>query len=105
MEALAENLNNLHLAITISRASTGSLLAPRQPSRTHGGLSRVFGNFKETLDDCRQLLERQASYGTQRGPVYNIQWFILVEDQVNMLRDRIAFLNIKLSIALKSLEM
>jgi hypothetical protein len=37
--------------------------------------------------------------------VSNFEWFLLVKDEVNMHRDRIAVLNAKLSLALQSLEM
>jgi hypothetical protein len=36
--------------------------------------------------------------------LFNIQWFLLVKDEVDMLRDRIAVLSSKLSLALQSLE-
>lgn len=105
---LAENLNSLHLAITISRARTGFLLAqvrPTQSVRTSEHLSQIFGRFKETLEECWALLERQSFYGTHQGPIFNIRWFLQVKDEIDILRDRIATLNIKLSIALKCLEM
>jgi hypothetical protein len=101
IEALTEQLESLQLTIRISRARTGAQLAP-----TSGQLSQIFSNFRETLEDCRQLLESQARFGDHRGgPVSNFEWFLLVKDEVNMHRDRIAVLNAKLSLALQSLEM
>ncbi|KAK4033070.1 hypothetical protein C8A01DRAFT_50286 [Parachaetomium inaequale] len=98
IEALKEQLESLQLTIKISRARTGAQLAPS------GQLNQIFANFRETLEDCRQLLESQARFGAQQGPVSNFEWFLLVKDEVNMHRDRIAVLNSKLSLALQSLE-
>jgi hypothetical protein len=99
IEGLTEQLANLQLTIHISRTRARAQLTPR------GQLNQIFDNFKETLEACRQLVESQARHGTQRGPLSNIQWFMLVKDDVDMLRDRIAVLNTKLSLALQSLEM
>lgn len=99
IETLKEQLETLQLTISISRARTGARLAPT------GQLQQIFGNFKETLEDCLQLLEKQAHYGNYQGAVFNMQWFLSVKDEVNMHRDRIAVLDAKLSLALQSLEM
>ncbi|GAB1312830.1 hypothetical protein MFIFM68171_03040 [Madurella fahalii] len=107
VEMLAENLNNLHLAITISRARTGFAISqtwPAQSMQTSRHLSQIFGRFKETLEECWALLERRSCYGTHHGPAFNIQWFLRVRDDIDLLRNRIATLNIKLSIALKCVE-
>ena len=99
IEGLKEQLESLQLIIQLSRNRTRAQLAPR------GQLSQIFDNFRETLEACRQLLESQARHGIQQGPLFNIQWFLLVKDEVDMLRDRIAVLSSKLSLALQSLEM
>ncbi|KAH6622697.1 hypothetical protein F5144DRAFT_581216 [Chaetomium tenue] len=98
VEGLTKQLESLQLTIEINRARTGARLAPR------GQLSPIFDNFRETLEACRRLLESQARHGTHQGPLFNIQWFMLVRDEVTMLRDRIAVLHLKLSLALQSLE-
>jgi hypothetical protein len=99
IEGLTKQLEHLQLTIQFNRTRTGARLAPR------GQLNQIFDNFKETLEACQQLLESQARHGTQQGPFFNIQWFLLVKDDVDMLRDRIAVLSSKLSLALQSLEM
>lgn len=98
-------MESLQLAINISRAKTGALLAPRQSPNTPNQFDQIFGSFRDTLEKCWQLLEREKVYGIHQGPVYNIQWFLRVKDEVTMYRDRIAVLNTKLSLALQSLEM
>jgi hypothetical protein len=90
---LAQNLNNLVSVIT--RAQSGCMPAARQSAATTACLGQILGNFKATLEDCFQLLDDKEVFGVQRGPVYNIQWYIRVKDEVDQLRDRIAFLNIK----------
>jgi hypothetical protein len=104
VESLRDQLETLQHAITDSRLR-GALLAPRPPSNVPRQLEAIFANFKETLEDCRRLLESQSRYSTPQGPVSNIQWYLLVKDEVDMHRDRIAVLNSKLSLALQSLEM
>ncbi|KAK4175296.1 hypothetical protein QBC36DRAFT_331747 [Triangularia setosa] len=99
---LTNNLDNL--ARAIGQAHRGSLLNDRPSTATTNNFHHVLGSFTAVLEDCLRLLERQSSYGFNRGPVYNLRWFLLVKDDVMMLRDRIAFLNIKLSVAFKALE-
>ncbi|KAK0737271.1 hypothetical protein B0T21DRAFT_438690 [Apiosordaria backusii] len=103
VEDLTNNLHNL--AGAIGQARRGSLLGNNRPSTaTTNNFHHVLGSFTAVLEDCLRLLERQTSYGVNRGPVYNLRWFLLVKDDVMMLRDRISFLNIKLSVAFKALE-
>jgi len=45
-------------------------------------------------------MDDKSVYATQQGFLYNIQWYIRVKDEVEQLRDRIAFLNIKVPRAL-----
>ncbi len=104
VEGLQKLLENLQLAIRISTASTGARLAPR-PSGTSKQLEKLFTNFKKTLEECLQLLETQACHGDQQGPLSNVQWYLLVKDEVTMQRDRIAILSSKLSLVLQTLEM
>ncbi|KAK3901883.1 hypothetical protein C8A05DRAFT_44566 [Staphylotrichum tortipilum] len=102
VEALRGQLYDMQDAIQRSRAGTGALFAHRHQTPRH--LDSIFGNLEETLNDCKTLLESRAQFGTQRGPISNYQWFLLVEDEVNMHRDRIAVLTSKLSLALQSME-
>ncbi|KAK4120037.1 hypothetical protein N657DRAFT_636913 [Parathielavia appendiculata] len=106
VEGLKEQLQTLELVIKIGQTRTQALLAHRQPTHSPRQLDAIFGNLKETLEDCRRLLDSRSHYGTRQGqgPVSNIQWFLLVKDEVDMLRDRIAILTSKLSLALQSLE-
>jgi hypothetical protein len=66
-------------------------------SQAHRNLTQLLGNFKETLEDCRRFLEEHSEYGDHHSVIRNFTWFIGVEDEAIALRDRIVFLNIKVS--------
>ncbi|KAK4221988.1 hypothetical protein QBC38DRAFT_402426, partial [Podospora fimiseda] len=102
IEALINILSNL--ADIIRRAQLSFPHSARPSTATSRGATQVLGNFKGVLDDCVILLEQKGSFGTQQGPVRNFQWFLLVKDDIQILRDRIAVCNIKLSLALRCLE-
>ena len=93
IETLYQNLNNLVSVINL--AQKGRLPTSRPSSATTVCLNQILGNFEDTLRDCLQLLESNQSYGERKGPIYNISWYLRVKDEVDQLRDRIAFLNIK----------
>lgn len=95
----------LNLAGAIDQADRGSLLNNRPTTAAANNFHHVLGNFTGVLEECLRLFERHSTYGCNRGPIYNWRWFLLVKDEVMMLRERIAFLNIKLSVAFKALEM
>lgn len=95
----------LNLAGAIDQADRGSLLNSRPTTAAANNFHHVLGNFTGVLEECLRLFERNSTYGRNRGPIYNWRWFLLVKDEVMMLRERIAFLNIKLSVAFKALEM
>lgn len=103
IEILTGNLSNL--ASVIHRAQAEILHNARPPTATLRNVSLVVGNFRSALEDCWSLLDQRASFGNRQGPVYNLRWFLRVRDDVQMLRDRIATCNIKLSIALGCLEL
>ncbi|KAK4667504.1 hypothetical protein QC763_309860 [Podospora pseudopauciseta] len=94
----------LNLAGAIDQADRGSLLNNRPTTAAANNFHHVLGNFTGVLEECLRLFERHSTYGRNRGPIYNWRWFLLVKDEVMMLRERIAFLNIKLSVAFKALE-
>jgi hypothetical protein len=67
-----------------------------QPPGVLLGLSQVLGNFQETVDQCWVFLQERASHGAQDGALNNLGFqFFGVRDELNRLRDRVAFLNIK----------
>lgn len=79
--------------------------ATRQDTATTACLNQILGNFEETLRDCWQLFDDQKLVcGTNQGFLYNLQWYIRVKDEVEQLRSRIAFLNIKVSITISFLK-
>ncbi|KAK3990431.1 hypothetical protein QBC44DRAFT_264691 [Cladorrhinum sp. PSN332] len=103
IQALIAILNNL--ASVIHHAQSAFPHSARPSTAASRGVSHVLGSFKGVLDECAVLVEQKASYGTRQGPIPNFQWFLLVKDDVQILRDRIAVCNIKLSLALRCLEL
>lgn len=70
-----------------------------------GQFHDIFADFHHTLEDCQRFLDRNNHFAAQRGPMANIQWALWAKDEVDMHRDRIAVLNLKLNLALQSLQM
>ncbi|KAL1838770.1 hypothetical protein VTJ49DRAFT_2232 [Mycothermus thermophilus] len=98
VESLREQLQALKFNISYAESQRGAELASR------GQFGLIFGDFKQTLEDCGRFLAKRASYESQQGAVSNFKWFLWAKDEVDMHRDRIAVLNAKLSLALQSLE-
>jgi len=55
----------------------------------------IFGNFKETLNDCERLLNDQRYFQKHHGFVSNIYSHHQIDPEMQKLRERIAFHNIK----------
>jgi hypothetical protein len=122
VQSLANNLDILSNVLDRAKTRSGSRAFP-QSFEGLKNLTRILGNFRETLDDCEKLLDNQASFEKRDGFVQNIVYYQQVAPEVQILRDRIAFHNIKvrrrrhsglgvlctddrqLSTALKTLEM
>ena len=92
-KGLIENLRQLERVIHQAQRETTVFFSP--PSDTQRNLSRILGNFANTLGECNRLLQDLAAYGENDRVFNNVQWFYTVESEVQFLRDRIAFLNIK----------
>ena len=95
IQTFARNLGNL--VSVVEQAHPGFEPASRQASTTTD-LNQILGDFNELLRDCFLLLDDKSVYATQAFP-YNIQWYLQVKEEVEQLRDRIAFLNIKVYMA------
>ncbi|MCJ1349495.1 hypothetical protein MMC31_007736, partial [Peltigera leucophlebia] len=66
----------------------------------------ICGDFRKTLNKCERLLEDSANFERGRGNfIYNIRWNLSVQLQVTVLKDRVAFHNIKIANILKPLEL
>ena len=92
IQRLAGNLDSL-----VEQAYPPFEPASRQASTTTD-LNQILGDLNELLRNCFLLLDDKSVYATQAFP-YNIQWYLRVKEEVEQLRDRIAFLNIKVYMA------
>ncbi|KAK3389244.1 hypothetical protein B0H63DRAFT_518480 [Podospora didyma] len=67
----------------------------QQSSAAAQGLTQVLGGFQDTLAECWKLLSKRQNYSEGRGAISNLKWYLFVKDDLDRLRDRIAFHNIK----------
>lgn len=58
----------------------------------------IVGNFRLTLEECRDLLNDGTKFRQKNGFVTNILYNINVDEHVVHLTERIAFHNIKVSL-------
>jgi hypothetical protein len=65
----------------------------------------IIGNYQMTLQDCEKLLRDNARFSWQGGFIRSVVWNFRVEPDVQDLKDRLAFLNIKISTVLKTLDL
>jgi hypothetical protein len=63
------------------------------------------GDFRKTIEDCDVLLKDKSRFRRDSaGFVRNIQWNLMVAEQVRRLRERVAFHSIKMLKVVKPLE-
>lgn len=96
---LQEQLETLKRNIEVVHKDEHARLAPTDQ------FHNIFADFRRTLEECQHFLERNSRFATQAGPMSNLQWALWAKDEAEMHRDRIAVLNLKLNLALQSLQM
>ena len=66
---------------------------------------KICGDFSKTLTESDKLLREHSEFGRGRGGcIVNIQWNLLIEPEVQRLKDRVHFHNVKILTVLKPLE-
>ncbi|KAL2117149.1 hypothetical protein VTJ04DRAFT_9317 [Mycothermus thermophilus] len=95
---LQEQLETLKRNIEVVHKDEHARLAPTDQ------FHNIFADFRRTLEECQHFLERNSRFATQAGPMSNLQWALWAKDEAEMHRDRIAVLNLKLNLALQSLQ-
>ncbi|KAL9594284.1 MAG: hypothetical protein Q9219_007111 [cf. Caloplaca sp. 3 TL-2023] len=109
IKALAETLQRLEKIITQADGQRPPRPWQRPDTEYRAALQPVgeaAGNFKATIQDCQSLLANNTRFGRNTaGFVNNVQWSLVVEREVNNLRDRVRFHLIKLGILLKPFEL
>jgi hypothetical protein len=103
----AENLGLLQKAI--QRAADAGRLVPsfaRPQDWDLRSLNRVLGDFNTTLQDCKKIMDDSSKFKKDSsGFVHNIQWNLMLAEQVKNLRERVAFHSVKLLTIMKPLEL
>lgn len=68
-------------------------------------LLKICGDFDKTIKESEKLLEDHSVFGRGRDNfVVNVRWNLLIEPEVQRLRDRVHFHNVKILTVLKPLE-
>jgi hypothetical protein len=70
-----------------------------------GSLCDIIGNYRTALVDCDNLLRDNAKFSWRGDFIHNVVWNFTVASDVQALKDRLAFLNIKLLTILKTLDL
>ena len=70
-----------------------------------GSLDEIIGDYKATLQQCQQLLDRNRRYSQTTSPLRNIEWNFNVMPQVDHLRNRIRMHTSRIEHVLKPFEM
>jgi hypothetical protein len=70
-----------------------------------GSLPDVIGNYQITLQDCDKLLRDNVKFSWRGDFIHNVIWNFTVASDVRDLKDRLAFLNIKILTILKTLDL
>lgn len=75
-------------------------LSPEDHTWDLKSLLQICGDFRKTLKECERLLKDSGKFERGRDNfIYNIRWNLSVEPLVTILRDRVAFHNIKVTIS------
>ena len=68
-------------------------------------LLEVIGDYRSTLEECNELLRRNRRYEDTSGPRKNLTWHVVVQPDVDRLRQRIEVHNSRIQNMLKPFEM
>ncbi|KAL5330933.1 hypothetical protein ACEPPN_000459 [Leptodophora sp. 'Broadleaf-Isolate-01'] len=113
IKSLAENLNNIVRVVENARATwiqesvriARSRGLPLQKDWDLSSLHEIIGDYNNTLEDCKKLLEQNYEFRNNRNFAYNIEWNLVIQPKVDRLRRRLDSHNSKISILLKPLEL
>jgi hypothetical protein len=68
-------------------------------------LCDIIGDYRRTLEDCDNLLRDKAKFRWRGDFIHNIIWNYTVALDIQGLKDRLAYLNIKILTMLKTLDL
>ncbi|KAM0333945.1 hypothetical protein ACHAQA_000962 [Verticillium albo-atrum] len=105
VRGLAENLNILSRVVaqaTQSLCEQGAYNTPVRWDETT--LVEIIGDYRQTLQECYELVEANRRYRIGGGPIRNIEWNVLVQPNAERLRQRLLLHNSKVILVLKPFE-
>lgn len=68
-------------------------------------LGQIIGDCWKTIHECEELLSDNSNFVVDAGPLRNIQWHLMVQDDVDALQVRIQQHTNKIHLALAPFEM
>lgn len=107
VDALRYNLDLLAQVIQSADSKLHDLTASRTAVLRWDpqSLRQIVGDCWETIHECDQLLSDNSSYAFEAGPVRNVRWNLMVQDDVDALQFRIQQHTAKIHLALAPFEM
>jgi hypothetical protein len=101
IRSLAINLSLLSQVVRRAEQQAGSLKRASRSTKPGSGANaasvQVLGNFKETLNDCQSLLSDETYFQKSDEFVSNVSWYHQIDPEIQKLREKIAFHNIKVT--------
>ena len=108
-EEFGENISHLALNLGDLQKVIGFISKDSMPqslgSEYFDSLWNIIGNYEATLQDCDNLLRDKAKFRWRGDFIHNIIWNVTVASDIQGLKDRLAYLNIKLLTMLKTLDL
>jgi hypothetical protein len=107
LHRLHSNLNTIETIVTaanksLEKESIGSF---GPSSYDLSSLTEIIGNFRLTLDQCRDLLDDETKFRQRGGFITNVLYNINVDPQVVHLTERLTFHNTKVGLVLDPFNM
>ena len=96
IKALGDNLDILQKIVDRAQLRQKvSFSESELPTFEH--LDQVIKGSQTVLRECDRFLSKHAGYQGRDGPISNLIWSLAAEGEAKSLRERIAFLNIKVN--------
>lgn len=107
VDALRYNLDLLATVIQSADYKLYDLTRSRTAALTWDprSLGQIIGDCWKTIYECDELLSDNSSYAVDAGPVRNVRWNLMVQDDVDALQFRIQQHTAKIHLALAPFEM
>jgi hypothetical protein len=87
---LAENLDNIKDVVQ-NASTTWDTRFKTKPIWNLSSLSTIIGNCAQTLKSCDTLLKEERKFNRGGSFIYNVEWNVRVQPQIDLLRQRLTF--------------